>query len=159
MSIIAPISKFKKNNLKIYALFCLGFAAFFAYDGYLSKYPWSHRQSFYEKHAPDGVMDGAMKFNRRAPILLAAGAIAFFIWGIAIKDKKITAEENELVIDDKQHIPFDSIQKVDKRNFDSKGYFVITYKDGSGAEVNRKISDKRYDDLGAVLERIVSKMS
>jgi len=37
MAIVAPYSKFKKNNLKIYIVFLLALAAWCAYDGYINE--------------------------------------------------------------------------------------------------------------------------
>jgi len=159
MGIEAPISKFRKNNLKLYTAFCLIFAIIFAYDGYLSKYQWSHRRSFYEEHVKEGKADDTMIFNRVVPFVLVAGAVFFMIRFGTVKDKKMLAEDNYLFISDKERIPYDSIEKIDKTHFDSKGYFIITYKDKDGNEVNRKISDKSYDNLAAILEHLVAKIS
>ena len=57
-----------------------------------------------------------------------------------------------------RHI-LDAIQKIDKTYFDSKGYFIITHKDQNGREVNRKLSDRNYDNLGAVLDHLVAKIT
>jgi hypothetical protein len=46
----APYSKHNRTNFRIYLALCLGAAVIFAYDGYLSKYEWSHRRKFYEQH-------------------------------------------------------------------------------------------------------------
>ncbi len=159
MAIEAPVSKFRKNNLKVYIAACLIFAAFFAFDGYFSKYEWSRRSGFYEKHTKNGKPDDTMIFNQIAPIFLVALAavLAGRIW--ILRDKKLLADENELVFSDKEKISYDSIQKIDKTSFDSKGFFVVTYKDKDGREVNRKISDKTYDNLTAVLDELVAKIS
>jgi len=159
MAIEAPVSKFRKNNLKVYVAACIVFAIAFAYDGYLSKYPWAHRNSFYEKHVKDGRPDDTMKFNQITPILLAALAAVLMgrLW--ILKNKKLLADENELVISDKEKISYDSIQKIDKTNFDSKGFFIITYKNQDGRELERKISDRAYDNLAAILDKLVAKIS
>jgi hypothetical protein len=159
MAIEAPVSKFRKNNLKIYAAACIVFAIVFAYDGYLSKYEWSHRRSFYEKHIKEGRSDDTMIFNQTAPIFLVALAAVLMgrLW--TLKDKKLLADENELVINDKEKISYDSIQKIDKTNFDSKGFFLITYKNKNGSEVKRKLSDRAYDNLAAILDKLVAKIS
>lgn len=159
MAIEAPVSNFRKNNLKIYAAACIIFAIVFAYDGYLSKYEWSHRTSFYEKHVKEGRSDDTMIFNQIAPIFLVVLAAVLIRRLQALKDKKLLADENELVISDKEKIPYDSIQKIDKTDFDSKGFFLITYKNKDGSEVNRKISAKAYDNLAAVLDKLVAKIS
>ena len=142
MAVEAPISKFRKNNLKIYIVACIIGAIILAYDGYLSKYEWSYRRSFYEKHVKDDKPNETMIFNQITPfflIVLAAGLIWRF-W--AIKDRKLLADESELIISDKERIPFDSIQKIDKTLIKKKGRFVITYKNNSGKEVKRKLKDR-----------------
>ena len=48
MAIEAPMSKYRRTNFIIYIAVSLGVAVVFAYDGYLSKYKWSGRYSFYE---------------------------------------------------------------------------------------------------------------
>jgi hypothetical protein len=159
MAIEAPVSNFRKNNLKVYTVACIVFAFFFAYDGYLSKYQWSRRSDFYERHVKDGRPDDMMIFNQKAPILLVALAAVLMgrLW--TLKNKKLLADENELVISGKEKIPYDSIQKIDKTSFDSKGFFLITYKNKDGREVEHKISDRAYDNLAVILDKLVAKIS
>ena len=152
MAIEAPLSKFKKTNFKIYILVCVIVAVWFGYDGYFS-------EKFREKHAPDGVPDGTMVFNRKAPPFFLAGAVLLGVYLYAIRNKMITADENELIISDKERIPYDSIQKIDKTYFDTKGVFIVTYKDKDGNEANRKLSSRKYDNLAAVLDHLVAKIS
>jgi hypothetical protein len=159
MVIEAPIGKYKKNNLKIYIVACVFFAALFGYDGYFSKYEWSHRHSFYEKHVKDNRPDDTMVFNRIAPIFLAVVAVALGIRLGIIRNRKLIADENELAISDRQKIPYSSIEKIDKTLFREKGFFVITYKDNKGVEVNLKLSDRTYDNLAVVLDHLVVKIS
>jgi nitrogen fixation-related uncharacterized protein len=158
MTIEAPLSKYKKTNFKIAIAGCIIFSIVFAYDGYLSKYQWSLRRSFYEEHVKDGQPDDTMLFNQKAPIFLGVAAVVLTAWLWTIKDKKLLADENELFISDKEKILCDSIQRIDKTYFDSKGFFVITYKDKNGNEVDRKLSDKTYDNLAAVLDHLVAKI-
>lgn len=160
MAIEAPISKYKKTNFKIYIAACIIFAVVFAYDGYLSKYEWSRRRSFHEKHIKDGRPDATMIFNQITPILLAAAAIGLGARLWALKDKKLVADESELMISNREKISYDSIQKIEKTHFDpTRGYFIVTYKNKEGNEVNRKISSKTYDNLAAILEKLVAKIS
>lgn len=158
MGIEASVSKLRRNNLKLYAAVCLIFAVIFAYDGYLSKYQWSHRYSFYEQHVKEGNPDDTMKFNRVASIILIALAVVFAIRFRSLKDKKMLADDSELFISDKERIPYDSIEKIDKTHFSSKGYFILTYKDSGGNEISRKMSDRDYDNLAAILEHLVTKI-
>jgi hypothetical protein len=159
MAIEAPISKHKKTNLKIYAAACIIFGVVLAYDGYLSKYEWSGRHKFYEKHTKDGRADETMIFNRVAPVFLLGVAVGLAIRLRALKDRKLLMDESELVISNKEKIPYESIQKIDKTYFDSRGFFVITYEVGGGVEKVLKLSDRTYENLAAVLEGLVAKIS
>jgi hypothetical protein len=160
MAIEAPVSKHRRTNLKIYAAACIIFGVVFAYDGYLSKYKWSRRHRFYEKHMKDGRADETMIFNRVAPIFLLGIAVGLTVRFWSVKDKKLLMDESELIIGNKEKIPYASIQKIDKTHFDPiRGYFIVTYNNEDGGEVRRKISSKAYDDLEAVLEELVAKIS
>ena len=152
MAIEAPLSKFKRTNFKIYILVCIVAAAWFGYDGYFSK-------KFREKHAPDGIADSTMVFNQKAPFFFIGGAVLLGLYLYAIRNKKITADENELIIADKEKIAYGSIQKIDKTYFDEKGFFIVTYKGKDGNEANRKLSGRKYDNLAAILDHLVAKIS
>ena len=161
MAIEAPISKFKKTNLKIYIIICVVVAIIFAYDGYLSKYKWSLRYNFYKEHVldNDGIPTPTMNFNRKSPPFFIAGAVLLGAYLFAVKNRKIVADENELIISNKEKISYDSIQQIDKTYFEKKGFFVITYKDKDGKEVRHKLNDRTYDNLAAILEHLVAKIS
>ena len=162
MAIEAPLSKFKKTNFKIYIVVCIAAAVIFAYDGYLSKYKWSMRYNFYKEHVldNDGKPTSTMNFNRKSPPFFIGAAALLSLYLFAVRNKKIIADENELIISDKERIPYDSIHKIDKTHFDpTKGYFTVTYKNKGGSEVNCKISSRTYDNLAAVLDELVAKIS
>jgi len=159
MAIEAPYSKYSKTNFKIGIVLCLGAAIIYAYDGYLSKYEWSLRRSFYEEHVKDGKPDFDMAFNQKSPFVFVGLAAVLTAWFWARKNKKVLADENELIISDKERISYDSIQQIDKTYFEKKGFFVITYKDKDGKEVRRALSERTYDNLAAVLEHMVAKIS
>ena len=195
MAVEAPISKYKKTNFKIFFGICIAVAVIFAYDGYLSKYKWSGRYSFYKEQVldNDGKPTPTMNFNRKSPPFFLAGAVIFAVFLYVIKDKKLLADENELVIRDKKRISYDSIQQIDKTHFRTReekpreekrkfvghsnrklevevqvqeksspppeGYFIITYKNKDGKNVNYKLSDRKYDNLPAILEHLVAKIS
>jgi len=125
----------------------------------LSKYEWSRRRPFYEKHVKDGRPDDTMIFNQVIPIVLVGVAVALAIRLWAVKDKKLLAGESELVISDKERISYDSIQKIDKTHFDSKGFFTITYRRGGGTESSCRLSNKKYDNLPAILDELVARIS
>jgi hypothetical protein len=161
MAIEAPISKYKKTNLKIYIAVCVAAAVIFAYDGYLSKYKWSGRYSFYKKNVldNDGKPNPTMIFNRKSPPFFAAAAVLFGAYLYVVKNKKLVADENELIFSAKEKISYDSIQKIDKTYFDKKGFFVITHKDEHGKEIDKKISERKYDNLAPILDYLIAKIS
>jgi hypothetical protein len=186
MTVEAPISKYKKTNFKIFFGICIAVAVIFAYDGYLSKYKWSGRYGFYKKNVldNDGKPTPTMNFNRKSPPFFLAGAVLFAVYLYLLKDKRLIADENELVISSKKRISYDSIQQIDKTHFRARnekrkfvgnpdgkvevqedsspppeGYFIITYKNKNGKKINYKISDRKYDNLPAVLEHLVAKIT
>jgi len=152
MAIEAPLSKHKKTNYIIYIAVCIVAAVWFGYDGYVSK-------KFQAAHTQDGKPDSTLIFNRWAPPFFIAVAVLFGLYLSKIKNKRMVAGETELIVSDKERIPYDSIQKIDKTYFDSKGYFIITHKDSDGREINRKLSDRNYDNLAAILEHLVAKIT
>jgi len=153
MAIEAPLSKYKKTNLKIAIVVCVVLGIWCAYDGYLN-------EKWIEDHTDsEGNPETYLVFNRKAPFYLAAVAVLAGAYLFAVRNKKIIADENELIISDKEKISYDSIQAIDKTHFGSKGFFTITYEKTTGGQVARKISDRKYDNLEAVLEHLVTKIS
>jgi hypothetical protein len=153
MAIEAPISKFKKNNLVIYIILCLVAAGWFAYDGYINK-------NFIAKNTnDDGKPNSTLVFNQKSPPFFAAGAVLIGVYLFVIRNRKLIADESELVFSAKDKIPYDSVQKIDKTYFDRKGFFIITYKDEHGKEIDRKISDRNYDNLAPILDHLVAKIT
>ena len=96
-------------------------------------------------------------FKGKKEIIPLAALLFIVRFGI-LKNKKIVAGDTGLVTE-KQTISYDSIEKIDKTHFDSKGYFIITYKNADDGESQLKISDKNYDNLGAVLDELITKIS
>lgn len=152
MAIEAPISKYTKNNFKIYIALCMIAAFWFAYDGYFNK-------KFMAENTENGKPNSTLAFNRKAPPFLTGAAIFLGVYMAAIRNRKLVAEENALVINDREKIPYDSVQKIDKTYFDSRGFFILNYKDENGKEVNRKLTERSYDNLRAILDHLVEKIS
>lgn len=153
MAIEAPVSKYRKTNLKIYIAVCIGVALYCAYDGYFN-------ETFKEKHTNGGKPDTTLVANKVAPPVFIGAAVLLGVYLFAIRNKRLVADENELIISDEEKIAYDSVQKIDKTRFDpANGYFIITYKNKDGSEVSRKISSKNYDNLSAVLDELVAKIS
>ena len=153
MAIEAPLSKYKKNNIIIYIILCIVAAGWFAYDGYINK-------KFIEKHTnEDGTPNSTLAFNQKSPPFFIAAAVLFGVYLYSVRNKRLIADENELVFSAKDKIPYDSIQKIDKTYFDKKGFFVITHKDEHGKEIDRKISDRNYDNIAPILDLLVAKIT
>ncbi|MCD4830264.1 MAG: hypothetical protein K8R02_00480 [Anaerohalosphaeraceae bacterium] len=153
MAVVAPFSKYKKNNYKLIVAILVIAAVWFSYDGYM-------RDGFIDKHTDviSGEPDSTLNFHRKAPPFMLAGAVAVGGCFWFRKNKQIVAEDNEIVFSESEKISYDSIQSIDKTKFSSKGFFVIGFKDTSGAVLERKISDRNYDNLDAVLDLLVSKL-
>jgi hypothetical protein len=133
MAIEAPLSKYKKNDFRIAIAVCIGLAVWCVYDGYFN-------EQWIEEHTKaDGSPNSYLVFNRNAPPYLIGAAVIFGAYLFGIRKRKIVAGESELNINNKEKIPYDSIQKIDKTRFESKGLFIITYKDKTGSEVNVKL--------------------
>jgi len=153
MAVEAPLSKFRKNTYIIWVVAMVFFALYCVYDGYFN-------ESFRTKHSDsEGKPDGTLVFNQKAPPYLIGAAMLVGAYLLVIRNRKVLAEENQLIVNDKKKIPYESIQKIDKTHFESKGYFIITYQDESGRCSNYKLGDKNYDNLAAVLELLVAKIS
>lgn len=160
MAIEAPYSKHSKNNWKIAIGFLAGFAIIFAYDGYLSKYEWSLRRSFYENNIKeDGTPNTDLILNQKLPLVFMPLAVVCAVCLLVVRNKKLIAEDHELIISAQKRIPYDSIEKIDKTYFENKGFFIITYKDHNGHEVDLKLSDRKYDNLKPVLDHLVAQIS
>jgi hypothetical protein len=153
MVIEAPTSKFKKTNLRIYIGLCIVLALWFAYDGYFN-------ETFRKNNSDEnGVPNSTLVFNQKSPPFFAGAAVLLCVYLLAVRNKKLIAGDNELVISARKKIPYNSIQTIDKTYFDKRGFFIITYKDESGKEVHRALSDRKYDNLTAVLDHLVAKIS
>ncbi len=156
MAIEAKLSKYKRNNWLITITVLLVVTGWFAYDGYIS-------EKFQEKHTitnEDGeqVPDSDLVFNRISPPFFLGGAIAAAICFFLIKDKKVIASDTA-IITERLEIPYDNIEQIDKTKFDSKGFFIITYKNDQGGEQTLRLSDRTYDNLPAVLDEIVKQIT
>jgi hypothetical protein len=153
MAIEAPISRYKKTNIKICIAVCIGLVIWCIYDAHFN-------EEFIKKYTDnDGNPTGWLIINKKAPPFLIGAAVLAGVYLFSLKNKKLIADENELIINNKKRISYDSIQQIDKTYFDKKGFFVIAYKDNGESEVRLKLSDRKYDNLTAILEHLVAKIS
>jgi len=160
MPIEAPLSKYKRNNFLIGIVACLVLAVIFAYDGYLSKYEWSQRRSFYEQHTTgQGRPDGTLAFNQKSPLFFVAGVLLLGAYWYAIRHRKLVAAEDALVFAGGKKILYDAIEQIDRTYFETKGLFTITYKSEDGRLARCKLSDRQYDNLKPILEHLVAQIT
>ena len=151
MAIVAPYSKHKKGNLKIFVVILIAVSVWFIYDGYYNK-------NFIEKHTDEnGNPNSTLVFNQKSPPYIIGLAVLLGIKLAMIAGKKITADEKGLS-DGKKTVSYDSIEKINKTSFEKDGHFTITYK-ADGQEKDWTLSGRKYNNLKAVLDEIVSKIS
>ena len=152
MAIEAPASKYKQKTLIIYIVALVAIAGWCAYDGYFN-------EKWIEEHKDaDGNPETYLVVNRKAPPYLGAAAVLIGIYLSMIKNKKILADENGIILG-KRTVSYDSIEKIDKTQFEPKGYFIVTYKNERSGETDLKISDRDYDNLQELLDHLVAKIS
>lgn len=156
MAVEAPYSKFKLQNLMIYMAICVGMSVWFVYDGYFN-------ETFIEKHTKvDEVAgeypDKTLVAHQKGPFILMAMAAGLAVRWAMVRKFKITSDDANVVFGSRT-IKLDSIEKIDKTYFASKGHFTIFYKDAKEGECKLKLSNKVYDGLDVLLDHIVAKMT
>ncbi len=152
MTVIAPLSRYKRGNFKIVIVLLLGAAAWMAYDGYLNK-------DWIAKHTrEDGRPDSDLTINRVAPLFLAPAGVALTVWFALVRGKRVVADDEGLVVGGRR-IPYESIEAIDKTYFESKGYFVVTYRREGGGTAKIRLNDRKYDNLSAVLDELVQRIT
>jgi hypothetical protein len=153
MALEAPLSRYKRNSFLIGIVACLGLAAWFAYDGAFNK-------EFIARHTTEqGLADGTLAFNQKSPPFLIAGAVFLGVYWCRIRNRKLVAAEDALVICGKKRIRYDAIEAIDKTYFETKGLFTITYKNENGSLVQYKVSDRQYDNLKLILDHLVAQIT
>ncbi len=152
MALEIPSSNYSIKNFLIFGFILLGVSVWFINDGY------NPNSNYYKKEMEKGEGQPTLdlKINRATPFLTGAFAIYCFVSMALLKKRKIVADDNGLQIDGKTAIPYSAITKLDKRNFQEKGYFILFFQE-NGSERALKFSDKHYDKLGLLLDEIISK--
>lgn len=151
MAIVAPLSRYRRNNHMILLAVVLGLAAWFHYDGHFN-------QEFITKHTkPDGTPDDTLMINRKAPpFLLAAGVLVVGNF-VRIRNQRIRVDEENLVINSLS-IPLKDLTQIDRTHFDNKGFFMLSYRSGGG-ERSIKLVSRNYDNLSEILDRLIEELS
>lgn len=129
------------------ALVCVIFAVWFTYDGWINK-------EYQEKETKDGKPSANLLFNRYVPIPLAIMAGYFLLAAKKAPKFRIVADENGLSIDGGRTIPYKAITQIDKRYFEKEGHLSLIYTEND-TEKKLKLTDRRYDNLGMVLDELV----
>jgi len=153
MAIEAPLSKSKRNDFLIGVVACVGLAIWFGYDGYFNK-------KFIAEHTTEqGRPDGTLVFNQKAPPFCAAGVLLLGACWYTIRNRKLVAAEEALVIAGKRKIRYDAIEKIDKTYFEKKGFFTIIYKNEKGGLAQHRLSDRQYDNLRPILDHLIAQIT
>lgn len=127
----------------IVGVLCLVFGIWFARDGWFNPtYPE-------ENSASD------LWFNRIAPFPLAVVAISALIMATIIPKRRLIADEKGLTLANGSTIAYQNMVAIDKRRFEQDGHITIKYQVG-GADKSVKLSDRKYDNLGQVLDEVVN---
>jgi len=102
-------------------------------------------EKFIQQHTDEqGNPDSTLLFNRISPPFFVGGALLLAVYFCAVRGRKVVAEDDTLVVAGKVKI---------------RGYFIVTYKNESGKEVRRKLTDRSYDNLGPLLEHLVAQIT
>lgn len=150
MSVEAPISRYKKQNLMLMAVVLLGLSIWFYYDGY-------HNEKFIEKHTKNGQPDSTLKFNRQSPPFLAIGGIGCAIYWWLIRHRKVVADDKKLDVNGLV-ISYDAIEKIDMTDFQNKGKAVIYYQNEQKQPRTLTLSDRMYDNLATLLDFLANQI-
>ena len=153
MAVEATGSRFSRNNNLILAVVCLAAAAWFGYDGWLGQY----RQDQLDKNEQKiGVRKPTVNLyiNQYIPVVLLPIAVFNLIGAAKCKSRKIVADDKAVTLSDGRQIVYDSISKIDRRLFEKSGRFTIEYTD-SGRDKLVKFDDRKYDNLGILLDEII----
>lgn len=153
MAIEAPYSSYRKTNCLIYIVVAILIGAWCAYDGYFNEV-WIE-----DNTNNDGSPQAYLTINRQAPYYLGGVAVLCGAFWLTVRNKKITADENEIVIDKTEKIPYNAIEAIDKTYYDKKGFFIIHYKKPDGNTILKAISHKKWDKTKVLLEHLVTKIS
>jgi len=152
MAVIAPFSRFKRNNFIILIVVLFGAAAWMAYDGYLNR-------SWIAEHTLDnGQADSDLIINRVAPAVLAPLGLLVVVRFALVRNRQVVADDDGLTVGPRR-IAYEAIEAIDKTFFDSKGYFVVSYRRDGGGMGKLKLSDRTYDHLPAVLDELVRRIA
>lgn len=166
----AYVAKSYKVRLGIIALACLGFAAWFFYDGAV-KYP--AEMELFQKHQEleksgdpnwnqqwvqvltERGLDPTYQVTERremdiftqylmGALVLPVGLV--FGWSfLRSQGRWIAADDTGLHTSWGQHAPWASLKTVDKSRWKSKGIAVVRYTDPSGSEQKITLDDWKYD--------------
>jgi hypothetical protein len=153
MSIEAPLSKSKRNDFVIGIVACLALALWFAYDGYFSK-------KFIAEHTTEqGQPDGTLVFNQKAPPFFVVGALFFGAYWYGIRNRKLVAADDALVLPGGRKIPYAAIEQIDKTHLETKGFFTVVYKNEHGSLAKHKLTDRQFENLKPILEHLVAQIT
>ncbi len=152
MDILGPASRHRGNTFILYIAMLVLFSLWCAYDGYFNS-------EFITQHTVNGRPDGSLQFNQYSPPVMILAAAGLTVWLFRSRGPGIVAGDTALTLSESLTVPYDSIEQIDKTHFATKGYFIVTYKTQDGKEATVCLDDRKYDNLGPILDRLVEKIS
>jgi hypothetical protein len=152
MDILGPASRHRGNTFILYIAMLVLFSLWCAYDGYFNS-------EFITQHTANGRPDGSLQFNQYSPPVMVLVAAGLVVWLYRSRGPGIVAGDAALTLSDGLTVRYDSIEQIDKTHFATKGYFIVTYKTQDGKEATVCLDDRKYDNLGPILDRLVEKIS
>ena len=150
MAVEAVGSKRSRNNDIIVAVVLLVGSIWLAHDGWLGDYKDK------ELADNDGKPTANLYFNQYAPIPLTIIAIIYGVAALRGRSRKIVADEDGIKLSGGTEIPYNCIKQIDKGRFQKKGFFTITY-DQQDEDKHLKLSARKFDNLGLLLDELVGK--
>lgn len=149
MAVEALPSKFTMRWNTMCALMMFGMAVWFFYDGH-------YNQEYIKKHTnEDGTPMLDLKINRSwgpAGCALTGLYFIYITWGMS--RKKISVDEKGITFSDGKNIPLDSLTRIDKSKFKTKGKLLIEYEAGGKTE-QIILKDTVYDGINSLLQEIL----
>jgi len=152
MAVVAPFAKYKKTNYKIWILILVVAGVWFTWDG-------KKNEKFIARHTKDSKADHTLIFHQKCLPYFIGAAVLVAIYAVIRNGKKIVADEQELILSNNEKIAYSSIESINKTDYQPKGFFVVSYKGQDGQVCQKKISNRDWDNLDAVLDLLVTKIS
>jgi len=141
MAVECRLTKSRKLRWVLYLVLCVGFAAYCAYDGWIS-----------EKFKDD---PGNLLFNQVGAVCLAGLAVVLIIGFVKINGTRVVADETGIDVNGKLKIKWSDLTGADDSGYE-KGLVTVFYKQ-DGNERKYVIDNYKIDHFEELLDEISSR--